>query len=94
MGATSRQIRKIYLVYFTELMLGSLFFAFILASVILISFNLLNHKILSIQAMLGFSLRGMPQVFWYGLSIEIFIVAIVMLGLAPLCVLINRKRIG
>ncbi len=94
LGATARQVRIIYLCYFLELMVGAAVLAFGLASMIVLLFTGLNHDLLSIQAMLGFNQATYEPIWWYGVNITVFVIIIAMLLMAPLCVLINRKRLS
>ena len=93
LDATTKQINLIYLCYFLETLASALLFAFITSSILLLIFNISHHELISEQAMLSFSLQKAPDVFWYGLDIEIFLVALATLGLAPLCTIINSKSI-
>lgn len=92
LGATPRQIKIIYLFYFLELMLGALVFAFTLASIVIIIFNLSEQELLSAQAMLSFNLPNRPHVVWYGMDMEAFIASLIMLVLPLLCVAVNSKK--
>ena len=94
LGATARQVRIIYLCYFLELMVGAAVLAFGLASMIVLLFTGLNHDLLSIQAMLGFNQATYEPIWGYGVNITAFAIIIAMLLMAPLCVLINRKRLS
>ncbi len=94
LGATAKQVRGIYQCYFLWLMIGAAIFAFGLASLVVLAFSLANQEILGIQAMLGFGLEVAPPVMWYGPSSTIGIVMVIMLLAAPLCVLINYKKLA
>lgn len=94
LGATTRQVRIIYLCYFLELMIGAAIFAFVFANIIVLSFSALNKKMLGIQAMLGFNQMIYESVWWYGMNLMTLMIFVAMLIMAPLCILANRKAIS
>lgn len=94
LGATTGQMRMIYLCYFLELMIGAAVLAFGLASGAVLMFSLLNQKLLSIQAMLGFNSIAHAQIIWYGPNIVTIIIMSIMLAMAPLCVLVNLRLLA
>ncbi len=94
LGATRLQVGLIYLCYFFELMLGAVIFAFGLASIIVLSFSIINQELLGIQAMLGFNQATYQQIIWYGINPEIIITIGLMLIMSLLCVAVNRKRLS
>lgn len=94
LGATAKQIHSIYLCYFFMLMLETALFAFSLASVIVLTFSFLNQELLHIQAAVGFSQTSAPQIIFYATNITVLITIIYMLLMAPLCTLINHKRLS
>ena len=93
LGATSGQVRTIYLCYFLELIIGSFLFAFTLASAIVLLFNVIDQNLLGIQAMLGFNQATYESVWWYGVNPTTLLIFGVMLMMAPLCILVNRKKL-
>lgn len=94
LGATTGQMRMIYSCYFLELMIGAAVLAFGLASGAVLMFSLLNQKLLSIQAMLGFNSIAHAQIIWYGPNIVTIIIMGIMLAMAPLCVLVNLRLLA
>ncbi len=94
LGATTGQVRIIYLCYFLELMIGAAIFAFVFANIIVLSFSALNKKMLGIQAMLGFNQMIYESVWWYGMNLMTLMIFVAMLIMAPLCILANRKAIS
>lgn len=93
LGATSGQVRTIYLCYFLELIIGSFLFAFTLASAIVLLFNVIDQNLLGIQAMLGFNQAAYESVWWYGVNHTTLLIFGIMLMMAPLCILVNRKKL-
>ena len=75
-------------------MLETALFAFSLASVIVLTFSFLNQELLHIQAAVGFSQTSAPQIIFYATNITVLITIIYMLLMAPLCTLINHKRLS
>ncbi len=94
LGATTGQVRIIYLCYFLELMIGAAIFAFVFANIIVLSFSALNQEMLGIQAMLGFNQMIYESVWWYGMNLMTLMIFVAMLIMAPLCILVNRKRLS
>ena len=94
LGATTGQVRIIYLCYFLELMIGAAIFAFVFANIIVLSFSALNKKMLGIQAMLGFNQMIYESVWWYGMNLMTLMIFVAMLIMAPLCIFANRKAIS
>lgn len=93
LGATRGQVRAIYLCYFLELMMIAAVLAFGVASAIVIGWSLVNQEILGVQAVLAFSLREVPEVMWYGVNAGMVVILGAMLLMAPVCVVVNRKRL-
>lgn len=93
LGATTGQVRVIYLCYFLELMVIAAVLAFGVASAIVIGWSLVNQEILGVQAVLAFSLREVPRVMWYGVNVGTFVILGAALLMAPVCVAVNRKRL-
>lgn len=92
LGATTGQIRGIYGCYFLGLMICAAVLAFALASIAVLLFSILNQELMGVQAMTAFNLDTMPMVVWYGMNINVLIAMLVMLAMAGVCVLVNRKR--
>lgn len=93
LGATTGQVRAIYLCYFLELMVIAAVLAFGVASAIVVGWSLVNQEILGAQAALAFSLREVPRVMWYGVSAGTVVILGAMLLIAPVCVAVNWKRL-
>ena len=94
LGATTRQVKCIYLGYFLTLMLTATLVAFLVATLIIAIFNLTHQDLLSAQALLGFALPAPRAIWWYGLSPELCLSIVIALLLAPLCTLINFKPLS
>lgn len=94
LGATTRQVRIIYLFYFLELMIGAAILAFCSASVIVLAFSFLNQEILGIQSALGFNLVATPGEIWYAVNAGTFAIIVAMLTVSFICVAINNKRLA
>ena len=94
LGATTRQVKCIYLGYFLTLMLTATLVAFLAATLIIAIFNLTHQDLLSAQALLGFALPAPRTIWWYGLSPELCLSIVIALLLAPLCTLINFKPLS
>lgn len=94
LGATTRQVKCIYLGYFLTLMLTAALVAFLAATLIIAIFNLTHQDLLSAQTLLGFALPAPRTIWWYGLSPELYLSIIIALLLAPLCTLINFKPLS
>ena len=94
LGATTRQVKCIYLGYFLTLMLTATLVAFLVATLIIAIFNLTHQDLLSAQALLGFALPAPRTIWWYGLSPELYLSIVIALLLAPLCTLINFKPLS
>ena len=94
LGATTRQVKRIYLGYFLALMLTATLVAFLVATLIIAIFNLTHQDLLSAQALLGFALPAPRTIWWYGLSPELCLSIVIALLLAPLCTLINFKPLS
>lgn len=94
LGATSRQVRVIYLSYFLELMLGVSFFAFALASLIVLLFNVFHQELLEIQVQLGFNQISSVSVWWYSVNLVTLFIWLTILSMAPLCVLLNHRKLS
>lgn len=94
LGATTKQVGAIYLGYFSMLMLGATILALILASIVTLAYSLCSQEMLSEIFMLAFSLPESPFVLLCGINIEVVIFILLMLVMAPVCVLLNRKYIA
>lgn len=94
LGATTRQVRTIYLFYFLELMIGAAILAFCSASVIVLVFSFLNQEILGIQSALGFNLVATPGEIWYAVNAGTFVIIVAMLTVSFICIAINNKRLA
>lgn len=92
LGATKSQLKIFYGIYFFILIISALIFAYFVASFILILFHLIRGQLINIQAALAFSLKDVPQVFWYGVSSDILVIIIATLLLAPLSTLLNSRK--
>ena len=92
LGATKSQLKKFYGIYFFILIISALIFAYFIASFILILFHLIRGQLINIQAALAFSLKDVPQVFWYGVSTDILVIIVAALLLAPLSTLLNSRK--
>lgn len=92
LGATKSQLKIFYGIYFFILIVSALIFAYFVASFILILFHLIRGQLINIQAALAFSLKDVPQVFWYGVSTDILVIIVAALLLAPLSTLLNSKK--
>lgn len=93
LGSTTGQIRAIYLCYFLELIIGAAVLAFGLASLLVLIFSFANQELLTIQAELGFNLVDIIGVVWYGINVDIFMVMMFMLLMAPVCIIVNEARL-
>lgn len=92
LGATKSQLKIFYGIYFFILIISALIFAYFVASFILILFHLIRGQLINIQAALAFSLKDVPQVFWYGVSSDILVIIVATLLLAPLSTLLNSRK--
>ena len=92
LGATKSQLKIFYGIYFFILIVSALIFAYFVTSFILILFHLFRGQLINIQAALAFSLKDVPQVFWYGVSTDILVIIVAALLLAPLSTLLNSKK--
>lgn len=92
LGATKSQLKIFYGIYFFILIVSALIFAYFAASFILILFHLFRGQLINIQATLAFSLKDVPQVFWYGVSSDILVIIVAALLLAPLSTLLNSRK--
>lgn len=92
LGATKSQLKIFYGIYFFILIISALIFAYFVTSFILILFHLFRGQLINIQAALAFSLKDVPQVFWYGVSSDILVIIIATLLLAPLSTLLNSRK--
>lgn len=92
LGATKSQLKIFYGIYFFILIISALIFAYFIASFILILFHLIRGQLINIQATLAFSLKDVPQVFWYGVSSDILAIIVAALLLAPLSTLLNSRK--
>ena len=92
LGATKSQLKIFYGIYFFILIVSALIFAYFIASFILILFHLIRGQLINIQAALAFSLKDVPQVFWYGLNLDILVIIAAALLLTPLSTLLNSRK--
>lgn len=92
LGATKSQLKIFYGIYFFILIISALIFAYFVASFILILFQIIRGQLINIQAALAFSLKDVPQVFWYGVSSDILVIIVAALLLAPLSTLLNSRK--
>lgn len=92
LGATKSQLKIFYDIYFFILIVSALIFAYLIASLILILFHLFRGQLINIQATLAFSLKDVPQVFWYGVSSDILVIIVAALLLVPLSTLLNSRK--
>lgn len=92
LGATKSQLKIFYGIYFFILIISALIFAYFVASFILILFHLFRGQLINIQAALAFSLKDVPQVFWYGISSDFLVIIVATLLLAPLSTLLNSRK--
>ena len=92
LGATKSQLKIFYGIYFFILIVSALIFAYFIASLVLIFFHLFRGQLINIQAALAFSLKDVPQVFWYGVSSDILVIIVAALLLAPLSTLLNSRK--
>jgi len=94
LGATTKQVRTIYLFYFLELMIGAAIFAFCLASMVVLLLSIFNQELISIQSELGFNLPAISEKIWYGINIYTFIIIIAMLAMSFICIAVNSRRLA
>ncbi len=94
LGATTGQVRMIYLCYFLELMIGAAVLAFGLASAVVLAFSFLNQEFLGIQAALGFNLPAISEEIWYAINFNTFIIIAFILAMAIICIAVNSKKIA
>ena len=92
LGATKSQLKIFYGTYFFILIISALIFAYFVASFILILFHIIRGQLINIQAALAFSLKDVPQVFWYGVNSDILVIIVATLLLAPLSTLLNSRK--
>lgn len=92
LGATKSQLKIFYGIYFFILIVSALIFVYFVASFILILFHLFRGQLINIQAALAFSLKDVPQVFWYGVNSDILVIIVATLLLAPLSTLLNSRK--
>lgn len=92
LGATKSQLKIFYGIYFFILIISALIFAYFVASFILILFHIIRGQLINIQAALAFSLKDVPQVFWYGVSSDILVIIVATLLLAPFSTLLNSRK--
>lgn len=92
LGATKSQLKIFYGIYFFILIISALIFAYFVASFILILFHLIRGQLINIQAALAFSLKDVPQVFWYGVNSDILVIIVATLLLAPFSTLLNSRK--
>lgn len=92
LGATKSQLKIFYGIYFFILIVSALIFAYFVASFVLILFHLFRGQLINIQAALAFSLKDVPQVFWYGVNSDILVIIVAALLLAPLSTLLNSRK--
>lgn len=92
LGATKSQLKIFYGIYFFILIISALIFAYFVASFILILFHIIRGQLINIQAALAFSLKDVPQVFWYGVNSDILVIIVATLLLAPLSTLLNSRK--
>lgn len=91
-GATKGQVQLLYLAYLLELVIGAAILSLILASLITILYSVFNQTVLSTLFMVSFGLSEPPSIMLWGANLEIIAFTILLLFLAPLSILINRKR--
>lgn len=94
LGATTGQVRMVYLCYFLELMIGAAVLAFGLASAVVLAFSFLSQELLGIQAALGFNLSAISEEIWYATNINTLIIIAVMLAMAIICIAVNNKKLA
>ncbi len=94
LGATTRQVRMIYLFYFLELMIGAAILAFCLASAVVLIFSILNQELLNIQSALGFNLATTSGEIWYSINGGTLVIIATMLIMSSICVAVNHKRLA
>lgn len=92
LGATKSQLKIFYGIYIFILIISALIFAYFVASFILILFHLIRGQLINIQAALAFSLKDVPQVFWYGVNSDILVIIVATLLLAPFSTLLNSRK--
>ena len=92
LGATKSQLKIFYGIYFFILIVSALIFAYFITSLVLIFFHLFRGQLINIQAALAFSLKDVPQVFWYGISSDFLVIIVATLLLAPLSTLLNSRK--
>lgn len=68
--------------------------AFAVASVIVVSFSMINQETLSIQATLAFTLPTRETVVWYGVNMSTFVTIVAMMLMAPISVMVNGRRLA
>ena len=101
LGATARQVRGVYLVYFSGLMLGAAVLALVAATVILLVYSAVQQSLLGALFQAAFSLPKAPTVWLWGVNWETGLVnweTGLFLGLmlltAGLAVLVNWQKLG
>lgn len=92
LGVTKSQLKIFYGIYFFILIISALIFAYFVASFILILFHIIRGQLINIQAALAFSLKDVPQVFWYGVNSDILVIIVATLLLAPFSTLLNSRK--
>lgn len=94
LGATARQVRGIYLVYFGGLMLGAAALALVAATVILLVYSAVQQSLLGALFQAAFSLLEAPVVWLWGANWETGLFLGLMLLTAGLAVLVNWRKLG
>lgn len=93
LGATARQVRGIYLVYFGGLMLGVAVLALVTATVILLVYSAVQQSLLGALFQAAFSLPEAPTVWLWGVNWETGLFLGLMLLTAGLAVLVNWRKL-
>lgn len=94
LGASSRQIKQIYIIRFLILIFMSLLAAFMITLLGLFIFHLYRGNLINNIYTLSFSLKQTPNVSWLGFSYFDLLVILFTLLLAPLSVYLNSKNLS
>lgn len=94
LGATARQVRGIYLVYFGGLMLGAAVLAAVAATVILLMYSAVQQSLLGALFQAAFSLPEAPTVWLWGVNWETGLFFGLILLTAGLAVLVNWRKLS
>ena len=94
LGASSRQIKQIYIIRFLILIFMSLLAAFMITLLGLFIFHLYRGNLINNIYTLSFSLKQTPNVSWLDFSYFDLLIILFTLLLAPLSVYLNSKNLS